>query len=84
MGCKATGQIPQNKNTLRVINVPAVCLGIHRWLCWTRGVGLHEALVRPGMFLAQWYCLLVVKLDTKARTQVLKAPSVKALRGFCV
>ena len=84
MGFKATGPIPQNKNTLEVLNAPALYLGIHRWSCWTRGIGLHEALVRPGMFLAQWYYLLVVKLDTKAQTQVLKVPPVKTRRGFCV
>lgn len=79
MGFKATG-----KNTLGVLNVPALYLGIHRWPCWTRGIGMHEAVVRPGMFLAQWFYLLVLKLNTKAQAQVLKTPSVKALRGFCV
>lgn len=40
---------------------------------------LHKAVVRPGMFLAQWWYLLVVNLDTRAAVQVLKGPSVNAL-----
>lgn len=84
MGFKATGQIPRNKNTLGVLNAPVPYLGIHCWPCWTCGIDLCEALVRSGVFLAQWYYLLGVKLDTKAQTQVLEVSSVKALRGFCV
>lgn len=79
MGFKKTGQISQNKNTLMVLNAPTLYLGIHRWPCWMCAICLHEALVRPGMFLAQWYYLLVVKLDSKAQTPALRVPSVKAL-----
>lgn len=78
MGFKATGQIPQNETVLGVPNAPALSVGGHRWPCWMCGAGSHEAFLRLGVFSAQWCYLLVVKLDTKAQTQVLKVPRVKA------